>query len=109
MPGKHPPLGPLTYPILSVQNVDTSYRPSPENSGNTGVGCHFLLCLGHSRRLMHMSQLNESSTQLVLNEQHLPPGLERGFRELVQVRRLTHSPCSGWPRTEAALLAEQCG
>ena len=49
MPGYHPPLGPLTYPILSVQNVDTSCRPSTENSGNTGVGCHFLLS-GHKPR-----------------------------------------------------------
>lgn len=109
MPGYHPPLGPLAYPILSVQKVDTSCRPSTETSGDPGVGCHFLLCLGHSRRLMHMSQMNESSTQLVLSEQHLPPGLQRGFRELVQVRRLTHSPCSGRPRAEAARLAEQCG
>ena len=53
--------------------------------------------------------MDESSTQLVLNEQHLPPGLERGFRELMQVRRLTHSPRSGWPRAEAAHLAEQRG
>ena len=100
MHGYQPPLCPLKYHTLSGQKFHE--------------GRHFLYtqhleqCLGHSRRLINMSQMNESCTQLVLNEQHRPPRLVRRLRELMQVKSLTHSLHSGLPRAEAAHLAVQC-
>lgn len=47
--------------------------------------------------------MNESCTELVLNEQLL-----RVLRELAQVKHLTDNPGSGLPRAEAALFAVQC-